>query len=174
MIRDIGKEFTSRTFSLIDIATAGALGIRLVTSTQSGASQNLPERVNGLKRLLDDLYIEIRDLIIKKDQAISSYNTTVADLEEYRRNRPLIETLKAKDVELERERERRIHLEAKLFEKEYEWDVPGHEFTQVNEELERPIGSPELYNLAKDLLHHPSKHPDVIRTMRQRYGPQLP
>jgi hypothetical protein len=130
--------------------------------------EELPERIKGLKRSLDDINFEIRDLIIKKGRAISSYNTTVADLEEYRRNRPLIETLKTKDVELEREREQRIHLQAKLFEKEYEWAVPGHEFTQVNEELERPIDTPELYKLVKDLLHHPSKYPDIIRTMRER------
>jgi len=52
--------------------------------------EELPERINGLKRSLDDLNIEIRDLIAKNGRAISSYNTTVADLEEYRRNRPLI------------------------------------------------------------------------------------
>ena len=71
--------------------------------------EELPERINGLKRSVDDISFEIRDLIIKKDRAISSYNTTVADLEEYRRNRPLIETLKTKDEELETERERRIN-----------------------------------------------------------------
>ena len=30
----------------------------------------------------------------------------------------------------------------------------------------------ELYNLAKELYLHPSKHVDVIRTMRQRSGPK--
>jgi hypothetical protein len=53
--------------------------------------EELPERINGLKRSVDDISFEIRDLFMKKGQAMSSYNTTVADLEEYRRNRPLIE-----------------------------------------------------------------------------------
>jgi hypothetical protein len=74
--------------------------------------EELPARINGLKRSVDDISFEIRDLIVKKGRAISSYNTTVADLVEYRRNKPLIETLKTKDEELERERERRINLEA--------------------------------------------------------------
>jgi len=42
--------------------------------------EQLPERINRLKRSLDDFSLEIRDLIIKKGRAISSYNTTVADL----------------------------------------------------------------------------------------------
>ena len=127
--------------------------------------EELPERINRLKRSLDDISLEIRDLIIKKGRAISSYNTTVADLEEYRRSRPLIETLKAKDEELERERERR---EAELLEKEYEWSIHEDEIKRINEGSEIPIDPPELYELAKDLFHHPSKYPDVIRTMRER------
>ena len=134
--------------------------------------EELPKRINGLKRSVDDISFEIRDLIIKKDRAISSYNTTVADLEEYRRNRPLIETLKAKDEELERERERRINLESELLEKENEWSIHEDEVKRINEGLEIPIDPPELYELAKDLFHHPSKYPDVIRTMRERSGPQ--
>jgi hypothetical protein len=153
----------------------------------------LPERINGLKRSLDDISFEIRDLIIKKSRAISSYNTTVTDLEEYRRNRPLIETLKAKDEELERERERRNRLESELLEKdeelerererrnrlesellekEYEWSIHEDEIKRINEGLDIPMDIPELYELSKDLFHHPSKHADVIRTMRQRSGPQ--
>jgi hypothetical protein len=151
--------------------------------------EELPERINRLKRSLDDISFEIRDLIIKKGRAISSYNTTVADLEEYRRNRPLIETLKTKDEELERERKRTINLEAELLEKdeelererkrtinleaellekEKEWSIHEDEIKRINGGLEIPIDPPELYELAKDLFHHPSKYPDVIRTMRER------
>ena len=70
-----------------------------------------------------------------------------------------------KDEELERERERR---EAELLEKEYEWSIHEDEIKRINEGLEIPIDTPELYELAKDLFHHPSKYPDVIRTMRER------
>ncbi|MGC2569953.1 MAG: hypothetical protein WA364_00465 [Candidatus Nitrosopolaris sp.] len=130
--------------------------------------EELPERINGLKRSVDDISFEIRDLIIKKGRAISSYNITVADLEEYRRNRPLIESLKTKDEELERERKRTINLEAELLEKEKEWSIHEDEIKRINGGLEIPIDPLELYELSKDLFHHPSKYPDLIRTMRER------
>ena len=38
--------------------------------------------------------------------------------------------------------------------------------------MKPPVESGELYNLAKNLYLHPSKHLDVIRTMRQRSGSQ--
>jgi hypothetical protein len=119
---------------------------------------------------------------------MSSFNTTVADLEEYRRSRPLVETLKTKDEELEREkkrrinleaellekdeeleneRERRIKLEAELLEKEYEWSIHEDEIKRINQGLEIPIDPPELCELAKDLFHHPSKYTDIVRTMRE-------
>jgi hypothetical protein len=91
----------------------------------------------------------------------------MTDLEEYRRSRPLVETLKAKDMELERERERRIHSERELVTLEYEWRGSQREIELVNEELERPIEIAELYELAKDLFLHASKYADVIRTIRQ-------
>jgi hypothetical protein len=61
------------------------------------------------------------------------------------------------------------HLEeAELFGKNYEWCVIEKEMTQVNEELEKPIDYTELYNLSKDLVHRPSKYPDIVRIMRER------
>ena len=57
------------------------------------------------------------------------------DLEEYRRKRPLVERLEAKDMELETERKRRIHLEAELITMEHEWSCPELEMTRVNKEV---------------------------------------
>ncbi len=51
---------------------------------------------------------------------------------------------------------------------EYEWFVFDHEMKLVNKDLERPLDVTELSELAKVLLHHPSKYSDSIRTMRQR------
>jgi hypothetical protein len=96
----------------------------------------------------------------------------MTDLEEYRRNRPLIETLKAKNLELEKTKKRIFDLEAELFKRQQEWSASNYEFDLVNIELKPPIESAELYNLAKNPYLHPSKHADVIRTMRQRSGPQ--
>ena len=97
-----------------------------------------------------------------------NYNVKITELEEYMRNRPLIETLKTNNLELEKAKKRISDLEAELFKRQEEWSASKSEFELVNTELKPPIESAELYNLAKDLYLHPSKHADVIRTMRQR------
>ena len=61
------------------------------------------------------------------------------------------------------------NLEGKVFEAEYRTSVYDHEIKLVNEQLEWPIEVKELNMLAQDLIHHPSKHADIISTMRQRF-----
>ena len=99
---------------------------------------------------------------------MANYDITMTDLEEYRTNRPIAEALKSKNMELEKLKIRIVDMEAMLRKREYEWHVSQDEFEHVSTELERPIDPPELYELAKELYRHPSKHTDVIRTMRQR------
>jgi hypothetical protein len=89
-------------------------------------------------------------------------------LEEYRINRPLTEIFKAKEQELARAKIRILDMSAKMHKMEYEWRISQHEFQLVNSELGRFIESAELYNLAKELVRHPSKYVDIIRTMRER------
>lgn len=129
--------------------------------------EELPGRINRSKELLDGINLQIQNQMIKLDRVAEYYNITMTDLEEYNRNRPLVETLKAKDMELEKERERRIHSERELVTLEHEWCGSQHEIELVNEELELPIEFAELYDLAKDLFLHASKYADVIRTIRQ-------
>jgi hypothetical protein len=134
--------------------------------------EELPESIKSSKELLNDtnVLIKNRSLILKRVN--ESYNVTITELEEYRRNRPLIETLKAKNLELEKARKQIFDLKAELFKRQYEWSASSYEHDVVNIELKPPIKSAELYNLAKELYLHPSKHVDVIRTMRQRPGPK--
>jgi len=75
-------------------------------------------------------------------------------------------------LELEKAKKRIFDLEAELFKMQCEWSASNYELDLVNIEMNPPVESGELYNLAKDLYLHPSKHPDVIRTMRQSSGPQ--
>jgi hypothetical protein len=130
--------------------------------------EDLPEHINKSKELLDNIELRIKSLIRKQKRVMANYNITMTDLEEYRTNRPFVEALKSKNMELEKLKIRILDMQAKLHKREYEWRVSQDEFEHVNTELERPIDSPELYELAKELYQHPSKHADVIRTMRQR------
>ena len=130
--------------------------------------EELPESIKSSKELLNDtnLLIKNRSLMLKRVN--ENYDVTITELEEYRRNRPLIETLKAKNLELEKAKKQIFDLKAELFKRQYEWSASSYEHDLVNIELKPPIESGELYNLAKELYLHPSKHADVIRTMRER------
>jgi hypothetical protein len=125
--------------------------------------EDLPERINKSKESPDNI-----DLIRKEKEVMANYNTTMADPQEYRRNRPSVETLKSKNMELEKARTQIFELHAELYKRNYEWRVSEHEIQLVNRKLERPIESAGLYNLAKELVRHPSKYADIIKTMRER------
>ena len=114
------------------------------------------------------IIVGIKDRLLMLKRVNENYNVKITDLEEYRRNRPLIETLKANNLELEKAKKRLFDLEVELFKRQQERSVSNSEFELVNTELKPSIESAELYNLAKDLYLHPSKHADIIRNMRER------
>ena len=51
---------------------------------------------------------ETEDAKLKQLQVLQRYNVTMNDLEEYRRNKPLVETIKSQQNKLEKA-ERQIH-----------------------------------------------------------------
>jgi hypothetical protein len=85
-----------------------------------------------------------------------NYNVTMTDVEEYRRNKPLIEILKAKKLELEKAKKRIFDLEGELYKMQCEWSASNYELDLVNIELKPHVESEELYNL------HPSKYADAV------------
>ena len=99
--------------------------------------EELPEHINKSKELSDNI-----DLIRKKKDVMANYDITMADLEEFRKNRPLAESL-SKNMELEKSRTI-FKLRAKLHKREYEWRVSEHEIQLVNTKLEQPIESAAL------------------------------
>ena len=97
--------------------------------------EELPESINSSKQLLDDTNIAIKNRSSILKRVNESYNVTITELEEYRRNRPLVETLKAKNLELEKASKRIFDLKAELFKRQYEWSASNYEFDLVNMEL---------------------------------------
>jgi len=122
--------------------------------------EELPRYITRAKTLIEKLYQEIEDVKIKQKLVMEKYNATMTDLEEFRRDKHLLEALRGKVYFAGEEAKREIS--------EYEWFVSDHEMKLINKELEQPIGVTELTELAKDLLHHPSKYAEIIRTLRQR------
>jgi hypothetical protein len=129
--------------------------------------EELPESIKSSKELLNDTNVLIKNRSLMLKRVNESYNVTITELEEYRRNRPLIETLKAKNLELEKARKQIFDLKAELFKRQYEWSASSYEHEVVNIELKPPVESAELYNLAKELYLHPSKYVDEITRGRK-------
>ena len=77
--------------------------------------EELPESIKSSKELLEDTNLTIKNRVFMLKRVNENYNVTMTDLEEYRRDRPLIETLKAKKLELEKAKKRIFDLEADLF-----------------------------------------------------------
>ena len=112
----------------------------IILSTMSGSTT-----INSSKELLDDFNLAIKNRLLMLKRVNENYNVKITDLEEYRRNRPLIETLKANNLELEKAKKRIFDLEAELFKRQQEWSASNSEFELVNTELKPPIESAELY-----------------------------
>jgi hypothetical protein len=87
-------------------------------------AEEMPERINKSKELPDNI-----DLIRKQKEVMANYDVTMADLEEYRRNRPLLETLKSKNMELEKAMTIIFELRAKLYKRDYERRVSEQGFS---------------------------------------------
>jgi hypothetical protein len=131
--------------------------------------EELSESIKSSKELLDDTNLTIKNRFLMLKQVNENYNVKITDLEEYRRNRPLIGTLSclkaelfANNLELEKAKKRILDLEAELFKRQYEWTASNSEFELVNTELKPAVESAELYNLAKGLFHHPSKYSNSL------------
>jgi hypothetical protein len=137
--------------------------------------EQLPLYIARGNTQLEELSQEIEDVKIKLNWVMGNYDVTMNDLEEFRKNRPQLETLKSKEIELRNVRKRMNYFERELSVEqakrefaEYEWSVSEYEMELINNELDRPIEVTELSELSMDLYHRPSKYADVIRSMRQR------
>ena len=105
---------------------------------------------------------------------------TLRDLENYKNDKPVMDTLVETQEELANMAKERDRLRKQLTEEryqritqKYEWLLPKHELDEankilVNHESLSPIRSEELYKLANDLFHQPSRYVDVIKSLHDR------
>jgi hypothetical protein len=99
---------------------------------------------------------------------------------EISRNKPLIYDLAEVQEKLHNVTQQRDSCYKELEEvkteltfKKHEWMVIEPELHKTNEQLPnygsfKLLDAPELYQLAQELYHSPSKYVDVIKTMRER------
>jgi chromosome segregation ATPase len=138
---------------------------------------DLPVYIVQKKTHLESLDKEISETQEKIRQIIDEYNTTKNDLEEYRRNRPLRESVnRLTNTLIDKENEIFL-LEKDLVSCKAELDLEKNsrlvretEFDEANKKL--PIGCPlemeELVKITEEILYNPSRNVDIIKFMRKR------
>jgi hypothetical protein len=138
---------------------------------------DLPVYIVQKKIQLEALDEEISERQEKIRQIVDEYNTTKNDLEEYRRNRPLRESVKRLTNTLSDKENEIILLEKDLrrcrLDLELEKNsmlVSETEFDEANKKLppDRPLDVGELVKITEEIFYNPSRHVDIIRLMRKR------
>jgi hypothetical protein len=129
----------------------------------------LPGHITRGKKLLEKLNQEIED----QRRLLETYNVTKDDLDEFRRSKPLLGSLKAKDRDLEKQKRHINYLERELIgeqtTRQYDWSISEHEPKLVNQNIQPPIEIKELKQLVNEMYHNPSKYADIIKMVRRRY-----
>jgi hypothetical protein len=125
---------------------------------------------------LEQVREETKDVKLKEHQVLQHYNVTMNDLEKYRRNKPLVETIKLQQNKLEKAEIRIDTLEKELlneqmknFRFEYSRYISEYEINEANKLLGRHIEPSELREIADDIYHNPSKYTDIITEIRERH-----
>jgi hypothetical protein len=118
---------------------------------------------------------EIEDAKLKEHQVLQHYNVTMNDLEKYRRNKPLVETIKSQQNKLEKAERQIQYLKKELsneqlknFEFKYSRLISEYELKEANKLLGRPIEPSELREIADEIYHNPSQYADIISEIRKR------
>lgn len=139
---------------------------------------DLPVYIVQKKIHLESLDKEASERQEKIRQIIDEYNTTKNDLDEYRRNRPLRESVnKLRNTLIDKESEilllekdlRMCKLELHL--EKNSRAVSETELDEANKKLpiDRPLEVEELVKITDEIFYNPSRNVDIIRLMRKRF-----
>jgi hypothetical protein len=138
----------------------------------------LPNHIMQEQLELEQVRGEMEDVKLKEDQVLQHYNVTMNDLDEYRRNKPLVETIKSQQDKLEKAEKQIQYLKKELcneqdknFEFKYSRLVSEYELNEANKLLDRRIEPSELREIADEIYHNPSKYTDIISEIRERRSP---
>ncbi len=135
----------------------------------------LPSNIIRQQLELDKVERKIEDVKLKQRQVLQHYNVNMNDLDEYRRNKSLVETIKWQQNKLEKaeilidtlEKEL-LNEQMKNFRFEYSRLISEYELNEANKLMGRHIEPSELREIADDIYHNPSKYTDIITEIRER------
>jgi predicted nucleic acid-binding Zn-ribbon protein len=131
---------------------------------------------------LKQLKQEIKKTKAKKEENdLANFAIPAFGPKEFSRDKPLIDGLAEVQEKLHNVTQQRDSCYKELEEvkteltfKKHEWMVIEPELDKTNEQLanygssSKLLDAPELYQLAQELYHSPSKYVDIIKTMRER------
>jgi hypothetical protein len=142
--------------------------------------EDLSSHIEQQKRTLERLDSHIKDAKTNLSAVLQNNDVTLRDLENYKNDKPVMDTVVEIQEELANVAKERDWLREQLTEKrnqritqEFEWLVPEHELDEtnkilVNHESSAPIRYDELYRLVNNLFHQPSRYVDIIKSLRDR------
>jgi uncharacterized protein YoxC len=143
-------------------------------------TEDLPGHIEEEKETLEKLNSQIKDSKTNLSAVLQNNEVTLRDLENYKNDKPVMDTVveiqeELADVAKERDwlREQLTAERNQRITQKFEWLVPDHELDEankilVNGESSAPIRYDELYRLANNLFRQPSKYVDVIKILRDR------
>ena len=148
--------------------TAEILGVPL---------DKLPSYVKLLEGAVHRLTREIE----QKKSVFQDYGATINSLEEFRRNRPLLDKFQEVTEELEKVKQQRDSCERermwKQMESRHTWAIPEGELIEANKKLSsggsyvvQALSPQELKRMVMDVYTYPSKYVEVIRQIINIYG----
>jgi hypothetical protein len=142
--------------------------------------EDLPGHIKQERKSLEKLNSQIKDARTNLSAVLQNNDVTLRDLENYRSEKPFMDTLVETQEELADVAKERDRLRGQLIEErnqritqKYEWLIPQHELDEtneilVNQERSAPIRYDELYRLANNLFRQPSRYVDIIKSLRDR------
>jgi len=148
--------------------TAEILGVPL---------DKLPSYVKLLEGAVHRLTREIE----QKKSVFQDYGATINSLEEFRRNRPLLDKFQEVTEELEKVKQQRDSCERermwKQMESRHTWAIPEGELIEANKKLSsgasylvQALSPQALKRMVMDVYTYPSKYVEVIRQIINIYG----
>jgi hypothetical protein len=137
-----------------------------------------PEYLVQLQREIKRLREETEEAKMEKIRQMEQYRVTMNLLNDYLRNKPLYERIKALQMEIAKVKKQRDYLKLELncrndFLDQYgynlEWGIPEEELDLANEALSRNLELIDLKNMLMEIYYSPSKYTDILAMILKRF-----
>jgi hypothetical protein len=142
----------------------------------------LPEHLIELRAELSQLNAKIQAMKIQEREALKRSNLTLEIINEYQREKPIVDRLKATQIELRKIGDERDSIKKDRYMMAKEIDrmkvekyfenledgVDEEELDQANEELNMDLNPGDIDKILKEAYYNPGKYTDVIKVILER------